>query len=287
MSTNRHMKDKIVMVTGANAGIGKITARELARMGAHVVMVARDRRRGEAALAEVKAAANHAHVDLMLADLSSQASIRRLAADFKAKYAQLHVLINNAGAFFMKRQESVDGLELTLALNHLGYFLLTHLLLDRLTAAAPARIINVASTAHTGADLDFDDLQNENSYRGFQVYGQTKLANILFTYELACRLASDQVTVNALHPGFVATNFAKNNGLLARLAMNAVRLFRIGITPEQGAATSIYLASSPEVAGVTGKYFVEKKATRSSDATYDQAAAQRLWQISEQLTGIA
>ena len=274
------------MVTGANAGIGKITAQELARMGAHVVMVARSRERGEAALAEIKSATGSSQIDLLLADLSSQESIRQLATDFQARYDKLHVLVNNAGAVFLKRQESADGLEMTFALNHLGYFLLTNLLLDMIKASAPARIVNVSSMAHQQGQIDFADLQNQKSYQGFQVYSQSKLANLLFTYELARRLEGSGVTVNALHPGFVASNFAKNNGFIARLAMNLAKLLRIAQTTDKGAETSIYLASSPEAALVSGKYFDEKKAIRSSHASYNEADARQLWQVSEQLTGL-
>ncbi len=277
------MQNKIVMVTGANAGIGKVTARELAKKGATVVMVARSRQRGEEALIEVKNASGSANVELMLADLSSQESIRQFASEFKAKYDHLHVLVNNAGAFFMNRQESVDGLELTFALNHLGYYLLTMLLLDTLRASAPARIINVSSGAHFGGSINFDDLQTENGYAGFRTYSTSKLANVLFTYELARRLEGTGVTVNCLHPGFVASNFAKNNGFLARIGMTLMRPFALSV--EKGAETSIYLASSPEVEGVTGKYFDKKKPVSSSSESYDEAVARRLWQVSAELTG--
>ena len=280
------MRGQIVMVTGANAGIGKITARELARMGAHVIMVARSREKGEAALAEIKSTTGSSQIDLLLADLSSQQSIRQLATDFQARYDKLHVLVNNAGAVFLKRQESADGLEMTFALNHLGYFLLTNLLLDMIKASAPARIVNVSSMAHQQGQIDFADLQNQKSYQGFQVYSQSKLANLLFTYELARRLEGSGVTVNALHPGFVASNFAKNNGFIARLAMNLAKLLRIAQTTDKGAETSIYLASSPEAALVSGRYFDEKKAIRSSHASYNEADARQLWQVSEQLTGL-
>ena len=280
------MRGQIVMVTGANAGIGKITARELARMGAHVIMVARSREKGEAALAEIKSTTGSSQIDLLLADLSSQQSIRQLATDFQARYDKLHVLVNNAGAVFLKRQESADGLEMTFALNHLGYFLLTNLLLDMIKASAPARIVNVSSMAHQQGQIDFADLQNQKSYQGFQVYSQSKLANLLFTYELARRLEGSGVTVNALHPGFVASNFAKNNGFIARLAMNLAKLLRIAQTTDKGAETSIYLASSPEAALVTGKYFDEKKAIRSSHASYNEADARQLWQVSKQMTGL-
>ncbi len=278
------MQDKIVMVTGANAGIGKVTARELAKMGATVIMVARDRARGEAALADVRAASGNSRVSLMLADLSSMASIRQLAADFQAQYDRLHVLVNNAGAFFAQRQESVDGLEMTFALNHIGYYLPTLLLLDTIKASAPARIVNVSSGAHFGGKIDFADLQAKNGYAGFRTYSNSKLANVLFTYELARRLAGTGVTVNCLHPGFVASNFAKNNGALARLGMTLLRPFALSV--DKGAETSIYLASSPEVEGVTGKYFDKKRAVKSSAQSYDAALARRLWEVSAEITGV-
>lgn len=277
------MNQKICMVTGANAGIGKETALALARMGATVIIVARNRERGEAALADIRAQSNNPQVELLLADLSSQASVRQLAAAFKAKYDRLHVLVNNAGAVFMQRQESVDGLEMTFALNHLNYFLLTNLLLDVLQASAPARIVNVSSAAHENGRIDFDDLQQTKNYSGLRAYSMSKLANVLFTYELAQRLQGTEVTANCLHPGFVGSNFAKNNGLLARTVMLLLR--PLALNPAKGAETSIYLASSPDVADVTGKYFDKKKAVSSSTISYDKITAQRLWEISESLTG--
>ncbi len=278
------MQDKVIMVTGANAGIGKVTARELAKMGANVIMVARDRARGEAALAEVRAASGNPRVSLILADLSSMASIRQLAADFKAQHDQLHVLVNNAGALFLHRQESVDGLEMTFALNHIGYYLTTLLLLDVLKASAPARIVNVASVAHFSGKLDFADLQAKNKYTGFSAYSNSKLANVLFTYELARRLAGTGVTVNCLHPGYVGSNFGKNNGPLARLIMTLGQL--VALSVDKGAEPSIYLASSPELEGVTGKYFDKKRMAKSSAQSYDEATAQRLWEVSAELTGV-
>ncbi|MCB8966722.1 MAG: SDR family oxidoreductase [Ardenticatenaceae bacterium] len=278
------MQGKICMVTGANAGIGKETALALARMGATVVMVARNAERGAAALADVRHQSGNGQVTLLLADLSSQASIRQLVTDFHAKYDRLHVLVNNAGAIFMQRQETVDGLEMTFALNHLNYFLLTNLLLDTLKASAPARIVNVSSGAHYGGQIAFDDLQLRQNYRVFAAYSMSKLANVMFTYELARRLAGTGVTANCLHPGFVGSNFAKNNGLLARLTMVLMRPF--ALSPEKGAETSIYLASSAAVDGVSGKYFTRKKPQKSSSASYDEAAAQRLWAVSAELTGL-
>lgn len=274
------------MVTGANAGIGKITALELAKQGAQVVIVARSQARGAEAQAEIIAASGNGDVHLLQADLSSQAEIRKLAAQFKRDFTRLDVLVNNAGAFFNRRQLSVDGLEMTFALNHLGYFLLTHLLLDALQASAPARIINVSSDAHRGAKIDFDDLQAARGYAGFRVYGISKLANVLFTYELARRLGGTAVTANALHPGFVATNFGRNNGFVVDKLFGLLGRF-FAKSPEEGAETSIYLAASPEVAGVSGQYFVNKKAVKSSLASYDADAARRLWEISEELVGLA
>jgi len=274
------MNGKICMVTGANAGIGKVTARELAKMGAHVVMVCRSAERGEAAKKEVEQTAT-GQVDLMIADLSSQASIRALAATYLEKYDRLDVLINNAGVLFMERSESVDGLEMTFALNHMGYFLLTDLLLDRIKASAPARIVNVSSMAHSRGAINFDDLQAEQKFGGMDVYSSSKLANILFTTELARRLNGTGVTANSLHPGFVRSNFGDNNGRLMKIVMPIAKLF--AINTDKGAETSIYLASSPEVEGVTGKYFVKKKAVTPSEAAQETAVAERLWQVSEAL----
>ncbi len=278
------LTEKICLVTGANSGLGKITTHELAKMGATVVMVARNRERGEAALKEVQQASGNQHVQLMLADLSSLNGIRQLAAQFKAEYGRLHILVNNAGAIFKNRQLSVDGYEMTFALNHLNYFLLTNLLLDLLKASAPARIINVSSGAHSGGTINFDDLMMENKYRSFAAYGQSKLANVLFTYELARRLEGSGVTTNTLHPGGVATQFGSGQGFMGWI-MKLLRPFLL--SPEQGAETQIYLASSPEVEGVTGKYFDKKKPVKSSKESYDTAVAKRLWQLSEQLTGLA
>ncbi|MBK8906017.1 MAG: SDR family oxidoreductase [Anaerolineaceae bacterium] len=278
------MKEKVCLVTGANAGLGKATALVLAKMGATVIMVARSQARGEAALAEVRQASGSDKVHLLLADLSSKASVRQLAATVQASYDRLDVLVNNAGAVFQDRQVSIDGYEMTFSLNHLGYFLLTHLLLDLLKSSAPARIVNVSSGAHTGSKINFDDIMLAKRYRSFEAYGQSKLANILFTYELARRLAGSGVTANALHPGGVATEFAMGEGVMSTI-FKLLRPFLL--TPEQGAQTQIYLASSPEVADVSGQYFVKKKPVQSSKISYDTAVAQRLWQLSEELTGFA
>ncbi len=275
------MRNKIVMVTGATNGIGYVTARELARMGAEVVLVSRSAERCQVAVDKIRAETGNQKVSYQAADLSSQAQIRSLAQAFLERHDRLDVLVNNAGAFIVQRQESVDGIELTFALNHLNYFLLTHLLLDALRASPAGRIVNVSSDAHHGAKINFQDLQFKRGYNGWQAYAQSKLANVLFTYELARCLEGSPVTTNALHPGFVATGFARNNGALFDLGMRLVSLF--ALTPDQGAQTSIYLASSPEVEGVSGQYFRNKRAVRSSPASYDRAAARRLWQASVEM----
>lgn len=278
------MAGKVCMVTGANSGIGKVTALELARMGATVVMVCRNRQKGEAAQAEIRRATGNAAVDLLLGDMASQQSIRDLAVAFKAKYDRLHLLVNNAGAMSMQRTLTVDGLETTFAVNHLGYFLLTNLLLDVIKASAPARIVSVSSDAHKIGPMPFDDLQGEKKYHGFRAYGQSKLANILFTVELARQLEGSGVTVNCLHPGMVDTNFG--NGMKLPWPFGWI-MRQLTISPEQGAQTSLYLATSPAVEGVTGKYFAKKKLAKPSRAAQDAEAARRLWQVSAELTGLA
>ena len=276
------MTGKTVLVTGANSGVGKITARELAKKGATVVMVARSQERGEKALNEVKKASQNDNVHLMLADLSSQKSVRELAAEFLANYDQLDVLVNNAGAMFTNRHESVDGYEMTFALNHMGYFLLTNLLLDLIKSSAPARIVNVSSMAHSAGAVNFEDLQREREYSTMQVYGESKMMNILFTNELARRLEGTGVTANSLHPGFVRTNFGRrNNGIIGRLIMPLGQLF--AISEDKGAETQIYLASSPEVEGVTGKYFDKSEPKTTHPFAQDVAAQQKLWEVSESL----
>lgn len=283
---NNEMKDKVVLITGATNGIGKITALELAKKGAKVVIVGRNAAKTAATLSEIRSQSGNSGVDSLLADLSSQAQVRSLAEEFKQKYQRLDVLVNNAGAVFSQRQETVDGYEMTFAFNHLSCFLLTNLLLDLVKASAPSRIVNVSSAAHTFGPLNFDDLMSTHyGMAGFKAYGQSKLANVMFTYELARRLEGTGVTVNVLHPGVVNTGFGKNNQGIMNLALKVFGLF--SLTPEQGAQTSIYLASSPEVAGVSGKYFDHCKPVASSKASYDQAAQNRLWEISEKLTGLS
>ena len=275
------MNGKICLVTGATDGIGKATAQELARMDATVVIVGRNAPRTAQLVEEIRAASGNQNVDSLLADLSSQQDVRRLANEFKSKYSHLHVLLNNAGAVFMQRQLSVDGIEMTFALNHLAYFLLTNLLLDTIKASAPARIINVSSGAHTSGKIEFDNLQGERGYSP-RAYDNSKLANILFTMELARRLEGTGVTVNALHPGFVATGFAKNNG---RLIAALVSIFAplVARSPAKGAATSSYLASSASLEGITGKYFYDSHMIPAAPQATDMIVAKKLWDVSTEL----
>ena len=280
--SDQPMHGKVCMVTGAASGIGAATVQALARQGATVVLVDRNAKKGMDAVDQIKQQTGSPNVDFALADLSSRQAIHRLARHFKDRYRRLDVLVNNAGALFGERQESVDGIEMTFALNYLGYFLLTNLLLDTLKASAPARIINTSSRSHARARIKFDDLESRSDYQGLPAYAHSKLAIVLFTYELARRLEGTGVTVNALHPGIVATNFAMQSGGIMGMIM---RLFRpLFISPEKGAQTGIYLATSPEVEGVTGKYFVDCQAVPSSPASYDTAVARRLWEVSEKYT---
>lgn len=283
------MTDKVALVTGANSGLGKATALGLARLGATVIMVCRDRSRGEAAKAEIIAASGNASVDLLLADLSSQQAIRQLAQDFKAKYARLHLLINNAGGVFYTRSTSADGLEYSLAFNHLAPFLLTNLLLDTLKASAPARIINVTTRPFRNSYLHFDDLQFEKRrYNGMQAYSESKLGNILFTYELARRLEGTEVTVNCVHPGVFKSNFgqsATGQPLMFRLMMPLFRPFMA--EADRAAERVLYLATSPEMEGVSGKYIADKKEIASPPQSYDREANRQLWEVSSALTGLA
>ena len=279
-----HMKGKICMVTGATSGIGLATAKELAGQGATVILTARNPEKGESTVAYIQRETGNQSVEFMLANLSIQDQIRALAREFQNQYSRLDVLVNNAGAIFLKRQLSAEGVEITFATNYINYFLLTNLLLDTLKASAPSRIVNVSSDMQKNAKIDFDDLQAERKYSSFGAYGQSKLAIILFTYELARRLEGTQVTANAVHPGFAASNIGKNNGWLGKIVVPMLKPF--AMSPAKAAETSIYLASSPDVEGITGKYFMKKKAVPSSPITYDEAAAQRLWEISTQMTGM-
>lgn len=279
------MEGKTCLVTGSTSGIGKEIAAGLAKMGATVALVGRTREKCEAVVQDIiVASSGSASADLLsyfVADLSSQESVRRLAKEFADRHDKLHVLVNNAGVFMSKRELTVDGIEYTFAVNHLAPFLLTNLLLDRLEAAAPSRIVTTSSVAHRGMKIDFDDLQMSKSYGGIRAYGQSKLANILFTRELARRLQGTGVTANCFHPGAVRTNLVR--GSAYGLAWGAASVFFI--SPQKGADTAIYLASSDEVEGVTGEYFVKRKQAKASDAAYDCDAAERLWEASERLTG--
>jgi NAD(P)-dependent dehydrogenase (short-subunit alcohol dehydrogenase family) len=279
------MQGKVCLITGGTNGIGKSTAHELARMGAMVVIVGRDARKTSRVVEEIRQASGNDRVDSLLADLSSQEEVRRLANEFESKYSHLHVLLNNAGGVFMRRQLSVDGIEMTFALNHLAPFLLTNLLLDKIRASAPARIINVSSGAHTSGKIEFDNLQGERNYSP-RAYDDSKLATILFTMELARRLEGTGVTINALHPGFVSTGFGKNNpGFLMKTIRAVVPL--IARSPEKGAETSIYRASSPEVQSITGKYFVDRKVTQPAPRATDMVVAGTLWDTSAGMVHLA
>ena len=270
------MNGKVVMLTGANAGMGKEIALALAALGAKVVMVSRDRARGEAARAEVQQKVAGADVELLIADLSSQQSIRNLVRDFIAHHDRLHVLINNAGVTQPRRVETADGLESVFATNHLGPFLLTSLLLPVLTASAPSRVVTVASGAHAMGKIDLDDLQSSRGYNEIRVYNQSKLANLLFTYELARRIAGSGVTANGADPGFVKTN-------LRVPFPYSIFSFMRGSAVD-GARPAVFLASSPEVEGVTGRYFSQKGELKSSKLSYDEDLARRLWDASAGLT---
>jgi NAD(P)-dependent dehydrogenase (short-subunit alcohol dehydrogenase family) len=279
--SEKNMENKVIMITGATSGIGEVTARELARMGALVVGVGRNPEKCGLVEQAVRQETGNPEVNFLVADLSSQSEIYRLVGEFKQRFSRLDVLVNNAGAVFFKRIESVDGLEMTFALNHMSYFLLTGLLLDTLKASAPARIVNVSSGAHVNAKLDLDDLQFQKSYNGWKAYSRSKFANILFTYELARRLNGSGVSVNALHPGFVATGLAKNNSWLVRVGVKIAQT--AARSPEEGARTMIYLASSNDVEGVSGRYYQDLHPEKSAPSTYDVSLAQRLWEISEGL----
>jgi retinol dehydrogenase-14 len=278
------MAGRTVLVTGGTAGIGRATALGLATMGAHLAITGRDRGRTEDAAGELRVAGG-GKVDVFVADLASRSEVRRLADEVLQRLSRIDVLVNNVGGYWNTRHLTADGLERTFALNHLAPFLLTNLLCGRLTQSAPARVVTVASHAHAQGRIDFDDLQSERSYSGARAYNQSKLANVLFTYELARRLPATSVTANALHPGVVRTSFgAEDPGGVQRRLVPFVRPFMKA--PAQGAATSIHLASAPDLEQVTGRYFVNRKPARSSKRSYDQAVAARLWQVSTELVGL-
>jgi retinol dehydrogenase 14 len=279
------MTGKNVLVTGGTAGIGKATAVGLAALGARVGITGRDRIRAEAAAADIRAGSGNPAVDAFTADMSSQAAVRSLAGQVLDAYPRLDVLVNNVGGFWAHRHVTADGLEHTFALNHLGPFLLTNLLLDRLKASAPARVVTVSSGAQATGRIDFDDLQGSATYSGQRAYNASKLANVMFTYELARRLEGTGVTATVLHPGVVRTNFgAEDQAAFFKVVLPLVRPFMK--TPAAGAATPIYLASSIEVEGVTGRYFAKRKPKASNKVSYDTAAAARLWRVSADLVNI-
>jgi NAD(P)-dependent dehydrogenase (short-subunit alcohol dehydrogenase family) len=280
------MRGKVCLITGATSGIGAETEKQLAQRGATVIVVGRSPKKSAATVAQIKRQTGNASVDYLLADLSSQKDIRRLVQQFKSKHARLDVLVNNAGGIWMTRQESVDGIEMTLAVNHLSYFMLANLLLDTLMASAPARIVNVSSLFQWLSFNSLDDLQRRHRLCiGLNAYNQTKLANVLFTYEIARRLEGTGVTANVLHPGAVRTKLFAHNPLF-QLILNPF-FYLIAVSVKKGAQTSVYLATSPEVEGVTGKYFVWSKPQFSAPASYDRAAQKRLWQLSAEMTGMA
>ena len=282
--SNGGMGGKTVLITGSTSGIGKAAAVALAAMGASVVVVGRNPERGGAALEEIKAQGHSESVELMLADLCVQSEVRRLAEEFLERHDRLDVLVNNAGLVQSKRTETPDGIETTLATNHLAPFLLTNLLLETLEQSAPSRVITVSSEAQRLGNMDFEDLQSRRNYKGFPVYGMTKLANIMFTYELAERLKGTGISANCLHPGSVGTNFGKNNRGPMALFFRAAKPFMR--SPERGADTLIWLASSPEVEGVSGKYFSDREEIEAKKIARDPAARRTLWEISEDLTGL-
>ena len=278
------MRGSTVLVTGGTGGIGRATATGLAGLGARVAIVGRDRGRAEAAAASIRDEVAGAEVDALVADLSAQSEVRRLADEVLATYPRLDVLVNNVGGFWSKRHVTVDGLEHTFALNHLAPFLLTQLLAERLVASAPARVVTLSSDAQRLGRIDFDDLQGERKWSGQRAYNQSKLANILFTHELARRLRGTGVTANAVHPGVVRSGFgAEEPGRIQRVITPFMGLLK---SPEQGARTPIQLASSPEVEGITGRYFANGKPRRSSKRSYDDADARRLWDVSAELVGV-
>jgi retinol dehydrogenase-14 len=281
---NGSMAGRVCVVTGATSGIGLETARALAGLGATLLGVGRSPEKAAAVAERLRTESGNPAVEFLVADLSLQAQVRRLAGELVERQPRLHVLVNNAGGFFMRRRLSADGIELTWALNFLSPFLLTNLLLEALQAGAPARIVNVSSDIHQRARLDWADLEMTRGYSGQGAYGRSKLALLLFTYELARRLDGTGVTVNAVHPGFVATNIGMDEGWWMKLAKPLIKV--LAQSPEEGARTSIYLAASPEVEGVTGGYFAKKQPIASSAASYDEADAGRLWQIGAATSGL-
>ena len=279
------LQGKVCLVTGATSGIGKVTATALASQGAEVIIAGRNQQKAEDTLHQIKSETGNVTLQYLLADFSDLEQVRDLAAAFKERFSRLDILVNNAGAFFNTRRETPYGVEKTFLVNHLAPFLLTTLLLDTLQASAPARIVNVSSDGQKLATMELDDLDFKRGFSGMKAYGRSKLANIMFTYEIARRLAGGNVTVNALHPGHVATDIWRTNFSIFGPALKWV-MSLFSLSPQEGADNSIYLASSPEVEGVTGKYFVKREPAQSSPTSYDEGLAQRLWETSEKLTSI-
>jgi NAD(P)-dependent dehydrogenase (short-subunit alcohol dehydrogenase family) len=278
------MQEKVVVITGGTSGIGEVAAVRLADMGARIVLVARDKTRGEATLTRLRSGTTSVAHSIYYGDLSRISEMKRLAAEIAAAEPRIDVLINNAGAMFGSRQTTEDNLELTFAVNHMAYFVLTLGLRERLFTSSPARVVNTASEAHRGRKLDFDDLQSTRGFSGFKVYGRSKLCNILFTRELSRRWSGKGVTVNCLHPGFVATRFGDGSGGFLSWGVGLAKIF--AISPQKGAETIVYLASSPDVAGVTSQYFHQCRPATPTREARDDAAAQRLWMESAKLAGI-
>jgi NAD(P)-dependent dehydrogenase (short-subunit alcohol dehydrogenase family) len=283
-ATGPSLAGQVHLVTGATSGIGRATARTLAQRGALVVVCGRDRGKAVETVATLRTETGNPAVDYLLADLSVQAEVRTLAEQVQERYQRLDVLVNNAGTFQLRRRVSEDGIEMTWAVNMLAPFLLTNLLLDALRASAPARVVNVTSRMHQSVPLDLDDVQLAKKYSGQRAYGASKRALVCFTYELARRLAGSGVTANTLHPGFAATSVGLGDGLLAKLVRSLMRL--VAGSPSDAACTSVYLATSPEVAGVTGKYFVDCEPVDSAPQTYDEEVAARLWDLCAGMTGL-
>ncbi|HLG96549.1 MAG TPA: SDR family oxidoreductase [Bryobacteraceae bacterium] len=279
------MRGKVVVITGATSGIGAVAGEQLAAMGARIVLVARDPRRAEAELARLREKNQQVQHSVHYADLSRFGEMKRVGGEIASAEPRIDILINNAGALFGERIVTPDGLEMTFATNHMSYFVLTEMLRERLIASAPSRVINTSSDAHRRGRLDFTDLQSAKDYRGFPVYGRSKLCNILYTRELARRLAGTGVTANSLHPGFVATRFGDNSGGAVSRLIRIAKVF--ALTPEQGAETIVYLASSPDVANVTGQYFVKCRVKQPTREAQDDDAARRLWEESARLAGMA
>ena len=283
--SRNHMVGKVCLVTGATSGIGKVTATALAAQGAEVIITGRDREKSEVTTRQIKAQTGNEAIQYLLADFSDLEQVRKLALTYKERFSRLDVLVNNAGSFFNTRRDTQYGVEMTFLVNHLAPFLLTNLLFETIQDSTPARIINVSSDAHQYGSLDFDDLGFQRGYVGMKAYARSKLANILFTYETVRRLGESSVTVNALHPGHVATDIWKTNFSFVGPALKRI-MGLFALSPEEGADNTIYNASSPEVAGVTGKYFVKREPVQSSVVSYDEGIARKLWEASEELSAL-